>query len=108
MVGRIVLRFLVLVRWPGYILNGLYWAGRTCCWIGEFHPLLATTVTAIMTTTLAVVDIAAWDPQGLDPDIWLTLACTGMSLGLSGTLEAGTILLTIQACLPTCRPRLKP
>jgi hypothetical protein len=67
-----------LLWWPVYLLCGIYWAGRTYCWIGEFHPLLAPTVTAIMTTVLATLDLASMDTKGLPRDVWLGITLSGL------------------------------
>jgi hypothetical protein len=68
----------LLLWWPVYMLCGIYWAGRTYCWIGEFHPLLAPSVTAGMTTVLAVIGLVEMDTNGLAPEVWLTLTLGGV------------------------------
>lgn len=75
-VGTILMLGLLL-WWPPYMLSAIYWAGRTYCWVGEFHPLLAPTVTAGMTTVLTIIDVAAWKSNGLPVNTWLTLVVTG-------------------------------
>ncbi|MFI9810749.1 AEC family transporter [Saccharothrix variisporea] len=60
-----------------------FWASRTSCWSGEFHPLLAPTVTAVVVTTFTVVTLVENDTKGVDRDLWLFLTFGGLATTLA-------------------------
>lgn len=74
----ILLIVIALLWYLVYLLCVLYWAGRTYCWIGEFHPLLAPTVTAIVVSGITMLDLAALDTKGLALDVWLVITLSGL------------------------------
>lgn len=61
-----------------YLFFAIYWAARTFCWIGEFHPLLAPSVAAILAALVTVLDLVAFDTKGLTADVWLVLTIGGL------------------------------
>lgn len=62
----------------GYILSAVFWANRTSCWAGRFHPLLAPTVSAVLVCYFTVAALAGHDTGGLSAALWLVLTWGGL------------------------------
>lgn len=77
--GGVFLGWLVGLAWMIlYILFVAYWASRTSCWAGEFHRLLAPTVSAILVVATTIVALVGHDTQGVSMGLWLFLTLGGM------------------------------
>lgn len=72
----------LVVWWIVYMACGVFWAVRSYCFVGEFHPLLAPTLTGVTAIGLAVRDLVEGDTNGLAHDVWLTLILCGLATTL--------------------------
>lgn len=69
----------IAVLWfAGYFVAVAYWAGRTYFWVGDFHPLLGPSVTALMVVALTAISVLSADTKGLAWDVWLGLQAGGL------------------------------
>ena len=61
-----------------YVLSVAFWASRTSCWAGKFHPLLAPAVSAVLVVYFTVVALIDQDTKGVPMDLWLVLTLGGL------------------------------
>jgi hypothetical protein len=61
-----------------YVLSVAFWASRTSCWAGKFHPLLAPAVSAVLVVYFTVIALIDQDTKGVPMDLWLVLTLGGL------------------------------
>jgi hypothetical protein len=61
-----------------YVLSVAFWASRTSCWAGKFHPLLAPAVSAVLVVYFTVVALIDQDTKGVPMDLWLLVTLGGL------------------------------
>jgi hypothetical protein len=82
--GTILLVGIVLGVFTGlfwvisYVVSVVFWASRTSCWAGRFHPLLAPAVSAILVVYFTVVALIDQNTAGVPLDLWLVLTLSGL------------------------------
>lgn len=77
-----VVEAVLIVWWFIYIGCGIFWAVRTYCFVGEFHPLLSPTLTGITVTVLSTIDFIGGNSNGLPHGLWLTIILVGLGTTL--------------------------
>ncbi len=70
-----LLAILWLVLYIGFVA---FWASRTSCWAGLFHPLLAPAVSAFVVVYFTAQALLAGDTKGLPVTLWLWLTLGGL------------------------------
>jgi hypothetical protein len=68
-----------------YVCCATWWAVRSSCFIGEYHPLLGPAVTAVVVTATTAAALIQSNTQGVSTHLWLVLTLGGacITLGLS-------------------------
>jgi hypothetical protein len=72
-----------LLIWLAYFSCVAFWASRTCCWVGLFHPLLTPPLSAAIVTTFTVVSLVNADTEGVPVTLWLWLTFGGLASTLA-------------------------
>lgn len=71
--------FLLAVLWLVlYIGSVAFWASRTSCWSGAFHPLLAPAVATVVVVFFTTQALITADTKGLSATLWLCLTLGGL------------------------------
>ncbi|MGB3441071.1 MAG: hypothetical protein WBA97_20160 [Actinophytocola sp.] len=71
--------FLIATAWlVVYLCFVAFWASRTCCWAGLFHPLLAPALSATVVGYFTVDALITRNTGGVPMDLWLWLTLGGL------------------------------
>lgn len=60
-----------------YVCCAAWWAVRSSCFIGEYHPLLGPAVTTVVVTTATAISLIRFDTNGVPTADWLILTLGG-------------------------------
>ncbi|MCU1679654.1 MAG: hypothetical protein JWQ81_393 [Amycolatopsis sp.] len=60
-----------------YICCVAFWASRTSCWVGLFHPLLAPALSAILAVYFTIDAVITLNTGGVPTNLWLALTFGG-------------------------------
>jgi hypothetical protein len=74
-----VVMFALALLWLVVYLCGVaFWASRTSCWAGLFHPLLAPALSAVVVGYFTVAALLGRDTGGVPLNLWLWLTFGGL------------------------------
>ena len=61
-----------------YICCAAWWAVRSSCFVGDYHPLLGPTVTTVVVITATAISLIQFDTNGVPASDWLILTLGGL------------------------------
>ncbi|GAA4426683.1 hypothetical protein ACFQV2_23715 [Actinokineospora soli] len=74
----VVVTALSSVVWVAlFVGNAAWWAVRTTCFVGDYHPLLGPAVTAVVVGVATAVSLVQAETHGLSGTTWLVLTLGG-------------------------------